>query len=248
MLRTIYSIILIIACTNIHANEIIEIPKSSPVPGGMAIVPIPYSGEKAPNVKFGGDNVPVFNHKGKWLSAVGLGLDIVPGKYILTINQQEQEGLKTVFRVAPLPASRSQRTVTLSGEFSELEFFIFEFPDESDLEISSTDSDEVLEVNFAFNQIINSGSYIPYGRIIKDSEAKTLINHPWITYITSSNEIVRAPSKSLVERIFLSKNSGITVILRHGRYIKSIINNLEDIILNLDQLSKVEKSSARHLK
>ena len=211
-------------------------PNSNPVPGGVAIVPIPYSGESPPEVKFGNENVIVFKSDNKWFSAVGLEMDIVPGKYILTINRHQQNEHKTVFRVFPLPASKSQRTIKLSKELSNLDFFLFESPDDYSLEISSYSEYDAPKTSFNFDQIIGSGSYIPYGRIINNPSDSDLIKHPWITYITNQDEIVRAPSKSLVERIFLSKNSGITVILNHGKYLRSVINNLEDIILKPGQI------------
>lgn len=61
-----------------------ELPRESPVPGGIAIVPIAPDSESAPVVHFEGNRVMVVHHGSQWEAVVGLPLTLVPGPQVVT--------------------------------------------------------------------------------------------------------------------------------------------------------------------
>ena len=210
-------------------------PAENPIPGGITIVTIPAPEAEKPIVKFGNKEIIVLRKNNKWVGVVGLSQDILPGKYLLTVLTSNNISSKVHFRIYPLRAGLSQRTITLPENLYALDFRINQSPDtDEENNVGAIDEGQTFPV-FTFNQIVNSGHYIPYGRLINESSPTQMINHPWLTYITDIDELVRAPAMAIVERIFLTDQDGITVALNHGFGIKSTINYLNDTILKPGQ-------------
>ncbi len=67
-----------------------QLPDNTPIPGGIAKVVLGPVDMPKPTVHFGRHAVMVVENKGMWISVVGLGLDIVPGRYILKSTDNEQ--------------------------------------------------------------------------------------------------------------------------------------------------------------
>lgn len=61
-----------------------DLPRESPVPGGIAIVPLTADGEPAPVAHFNGSRVMVVRHNGQWQALVGLPLTQEPGPQTVT--------------------------------------------------------------------------------------------------------------------------------------------------------------------
>jgi hypothetical protein len=207
------------------------LPDNNPVPGGVAVVTLPGLSDEKPDVRFGDKQVYVTLKNLHWVAVVGLPLDILPGKYILMIDTDFGDFSKKRFRIEPLPPSKTLRTVMLPENLNSLEFS----PDNSatyvDIVKNETELDSPLEPDFIFDQIVSAGSYLPYGFLFKQQNPVDVIKHPSITYITREDEIVSAPAAAVVEQIYLSETSGLTVVLNHGDGLKSIISYLHDTIL-----------------
>src|SRR3972149_2347676 len=69
-------ICLILTVSSTHAQEL---PHASPVPGGIAILPLVPDTEPAPVVHFADQRVMVMRHDGRWQAVVGLPLTLDPG-------------------------------------------------------------------------------------------------------------------------------------------------------------------------
>ena len=55
-------------------------PRHAPVPGGVAWVPLPVTGDEAPTAQFGDAPLLVVREGDSWLALVGLPIDQVPGE------------------------------------------------------------------------------------------------------------------------------------------------------------------------
>lgn len=65
------------------------LPKSNPVPGGIAIVPLGINSTTAPIVTYNDNRVmvsPDSKDKSKWLAVVGIPLDAEPGKHQISVE------------------------------------------------------------------------------------------------------------------------------------------------------------------
>lgn len=84
--------LLLLGTTLAAAASIDDLPRSNPVPGGIAVVPlnIPVT-EPAPKVRLGKSRVMVVSNNKQWVAIVGLPLSLEAGKHQL----QVQQGSKT---------------------------------------------------------------------------------------------------------------------------------------------------------
>ncbi len=87
-----------------------ELPQSSPVPGGVAVVPLVIDGDVAPTVLFNGQRVLTLRQNQRWLAVVGLPLSLTPGQHSLTIRLGTTE-TKTGFRVSPKKYETQRLTI-----------------------------------------------------------------------------------------------------------------------------------------
>jgi murein DD-endopeptidase MepM/ murein hydrolase activator NlpD len=62
------------------------LPVSSPVPGGVAVIPVASAKTVAPQVAFRGKRTLVVRENGKWVALVGLPLSLKPGQYDLSVS------------------------------------------------------------------------------------------------------------------------------------------------------------------
>lgn len=60
-----------------------ELPRESPVPGGIAVVPLAPDTDPAPQVFFQGERAMVVRQEGKWQAVVGLPLALAPGAHVV---------------------------------------------------------------------------------------------------------------------------------------------------------------------
>lgn len=64
-----------------------ELPVSEPVPGGVAVVALPFSGKTTPKATLDGRRLMVLRHGKQWYAVVGISLDTAPGHLTLHANQ-----------------------------------------------------------------------------------------------------------------------------------------------------------------
>lgn len=79
-------ICLMLTVSSTHAQEL---PHASPVPGGIAILPLAPDTEPAPVVHFADQRVMVMRHDGRWQAVVGLPLTLAPGPQTVTARDSE---------------------------------------------------------------------------------------------------------------------------------------------------------------
>lgn len=210
-----------------------ELPKNNPVPGGIAVIPLSDSIDKKPLVRFGQQLVWIEEHERLWFALVGISQQTLPGKYLITVEHEDQSQYRRSFRVHPLAAVQEQGTIELPNNLNPIEFEYMPFPK---LENSFPDPETTLyKSGYVFQQLVSSGSYVPYGRVLRQSGQSAIINHPWLTYITDHKEIVRSPAPGIVEQIYLSENGSITAAINHHNGLISLINNLGETILKPGQ-------------
>ncbi|MGA9033572.1 MAG: peptidoglycan DD-metalloendopeptidase family protein [Sulfuricaulis sp.] len=69
-----------------HAQEL---PSASPVPGGIAILPLVPDTEPVPVVHFADQRIMVMRHDGRWQAVVGLPLTLAPGPQMVTVRDSQ---------------------------------------------------------------------------------------------------------------------------------------------------------------
>jgi murein DD-endopeptidase MepM/ murein hydrolase activator NlpD len=102
------TLLLVVLCTPLAATA--ELPQSSPVPGGVAVVPLAMDGDATPKVMFNGQRVLTVREKRHWQAVVGLPLALEPGKYALKIRLGATE-TETSFQVSPKKYETQRLTI-----------------------------------------------------------------------------------------------------------------------------------------
>ncbi|HLE94064.1 MAG TPA: peptidoglycan DD-metalloendopeptidase family protein [Sulfuricaulis sp.] len=83
----------------VHAAQ--GLPRESPVPGGIAIIPLTSDSEPPPEVRYENNRVMVLRHDGKWRAVVGLPLTVAPGPQVITTHNSQGMTEKHAFLVHP---------------------------------------------------------------------------------------------------------------------------------------------------
>lgn len=76
-----------------------ELPRASPVPGGIAIVPLAPENEPTPTAHFDGNRVMVARRDGRWQAVVGLPLTLTPGTQVVTAGTGQGKIVEYPFTV-----------------------------------------------------------------------------------------------------------------------------------------------------
>lgn len=77
----------------------VDLPASEPVPGGVAVIPLPFSGRTAPKAKLDGKPVMVVRNAGRWFALVGIALETSPGALSLDVSQGRAAAQQVKFDV-----------------------------------------------------------------------------------------------------------------------------------------------------
>ena len=94
------------------------LPAASPVPGGVALLPLagsPDDGGAAPWVSYGGERVMVLQQSDHWLAVVGIPLSAEAGPAALAVRHSAGAAAETLqFQIAPKDYVEQRLTVAPS--------------------------------------------------------------------------------------------------------------------------------------
>jgi murein DD-endopeptidase MepM/ murein hydrolase activator NlpD len=91
-----------------------ELPQASPVPGGIAVVPLALDSDRSPRVTFNGERTMVVRHADRWQAIVGLPLDIAPGEH--QVELKGASGARTAVAFQVLPKEYAAQHITLKNK------------------------------------------------------------------------------------------------------------------------------------
>ena len=96
----------------------IDLPAASPVPGGVALLPLatsPDDGGAAPWASYGGERVMVLKQPDHWLAVVGIPLSTEPGAAALAVRRSAGSAGETLeFQIGPKDYVEQRLTVAPS--------------------------------------------------------------------------------------------------------------------------------------
>jgi murein DD-endopeptidase MepM/ murein hydrolase activator NlpD len=75
------------------------LPRSEPVPGGVAVVPLETASPTSPVAHYDNRRVMVVRHNGDWVALVGIPLTVRPGKYHLRVSPDGKPARTYAFTV-----------------------------------------------------------------------------------------------------------------------------------------------------
>ena len=226
----------------------------SPTPGGVAVVEIDVGELGQPVARFGNRDLLVIYRKGGWYALVGLPSSIIPGNYVVnTYSDRGDTGSKEfaiLARAPQLPAlqgrqfngskqtSQPNDTTPVrwqipgtrhidSGELIRINKAI------RPLDTSNLTTYSTAAPNLDLSPVTESLGHIPYGALVDNS---SLRRHDYISYQTRPGAQVYAPADGKV-RAIISDSEGLKILyLDHGKGLISVIGNLLEPLVVVDQL------------
>ena len=223
-----------------------DLPTHSPVPGGIAVLPLGIESLEKPAARFGSRQLLVVPHPDGWAAIVGLPLDILPGNYIISTVDDESETGKVDMRINALPPKPQDGAQEENGDMES----IFDqvgspgtVPKElNDAELINaamrTDPDGDADQgtarvpDFRFAPITESEILVPFGKLVINNN---VVKHDYLGYFSSPRAQVYAPAPGVIYRIVQSEDGRYVVHLGHGGNVISLIGNLSRILVQEGQ-------------
>ena len=87
------------------------LPRHQAVPGGVAVIELPATGDARPQVSFRDRPVMVVAENGRWFAVVGIPLSMAPGPAILSIDNPDGPALPLAFVIANIDYPEQRLTI-----------------------------------------------------------------------------------------------------------------------------------------
>jgi len=218
---------------NAHCNPL---PPTTPVPGGVVVIPLFTIDNPLPTVSFGSQKILVVKGKHNWYGVVGISRTQTPGEYIVTAKSKKFLLTSFKFRV------HARRLVNLNEqEFKQRSFKLTEEQSRRwDLE------KEELEKAFGVwtkNPSVDLNLKYPVtgSLITNEGSCGFSTNIDGISFTASVGTKIRAPAAATVAAVGNYAVPGKTIILDHGQGMISLICYLNEIEVKVGQ--KVAKGT-----
>ncbi|MDE2584173.1 MAG: peptidoglycan DD-metalloendopeptidase family protein, partial [Betaproteobacteria bacterium] len=196
-------------------NPAHALPRHSPVPGGVAVIPLETSSATPPKAHYGEAPLAVVQENGRWYALLGIPLDTAPGRLAINV-EQGKSSRSLVLEVQPkdYPTQRltirNQRQVTPNPE-DELRI---------DREKIVTDG---LKHRFSDSPPATAFQLPAQGRLSSRFGLRRFFNgeprnpHAGLDVAVGTGSPIRAPAAGTVINIGNYFFNGNTVFLDHGQ-------------------------------
>ncbi|HET7569331.1 MAG TPA: peptidoglycan DD-metalloendopeptidase family protein [Gammaproteobacteria bacterium] len=217
--------ILLIFLSTVPTAFAATLPTPSPVPGGIAIVPLPAHAEQA---SYDGRRVMVMPHDGRRYAVIGVPLDTQPGEQTLTVKTAGGER-RLSFQVNPKQYATQRLTiknksmVTLSK--ADLERVHRE---RKIIDAVYDDFTPSLYAKLPFALPVDGIESSPFG-VRRILNGKPRSPHSGIDIAAPAGTPVRAPADGVVAEVGDFFFNGNTVIINHGEGLVSVYVHLSKI-------------------
>ncbi len=212
-----------------------ELPRSSLVPGGVAIVRLAPATAAMPVAHFGPHRVMVVRHNGHWNAVVGIALDIQPGQHAVSISPAGRNPRRYYFRIRskkyPVQrlSIRNKRFVSPSPD--DLRRIKREKQTIETLFRRWTERDPIRPV---FTRPVNGRISSPFGlhRYFNNKPRK---RHSGIDIAAARGTNIVAPAAGTVIEIGNYFFNGNTVFIDHGQGLISMFGHMKAINVRIGQ-------------
>ncbi|HJW03851.1 MAG TPA: peptidoglycan DD-metalloendopeptidase family protein [Azospira sp.] len=206
---------LILTTLTLQATPAHALPRHSPVPGGVAVIPLDSQGPTPPKARYGEAPLAVVQENGRWYALLGIPLDTVPGRLAINVEQgKSSRSLALEVQPKDYPTQRltirNQRQVTPNPE-DELRI---------DREKEVTDG---LKRRFSDSAPATAFQLPAQGRLSSRFGLRRFFNgeprnpHAGLDVAVGTGSPIRAPAAGTVINIGNYFFNGNTVFLDHGQ-------------------------------
>ena len=89
------------AMTVVVTPVVAQLPTASAIPGGLVVQPLYSSEYPPPQAMFGRRNIRIEEYGGFWWGLAGIGLDTIPGEYVISVTANDEPPRAISFRIKP---------------------------------------------------------------------------------------------------------------------------------------------------
>lgn len=223
-------------------------PIGESVPGGVAVIAIEVPEDGRPEARFGNRPLLTVFHLGQWWALVGLASSVLPGNYVVNTDTDKGETGSAEFAVlAQAPRRPQGQKRTASGITPDREAGADSQPlvallDASEVDINPSirplDTRKFTTFSTAppdldLSSVTESVGLTAYGAVL---DGAAIRRHDYISYQTRSGAQVYAPATGIVRAMTADGRSKKTLYLDHGQGLITILGNVRQPLVALDQV------------
>lgn len=222
VITAILSVLFNIMLTDtVHAQSALDL--HNPIPGGSVVVLLGTVDAPQPVVKFGKRRILVKRHQNQWVALLGLPLDTVPGRYIVLINQSDNESNIRDFIVKPHRYSVNRvvaQTRRRETSGSKVQSALSKYK-QTLVKMASLWSEE-LAADLPLMPPVDGTQIGEYGsRQVKGDVITTPMDY--VEFLAKPSAVVRAPGAGRVHALLSVDDAGVALCIDHGMGLLSFI-------------------------
>ncbi len=232
------ALVLILAWFAVQAHAQGALNFNHPIPGGSVALILDTTDAPRPAAKFGGRRVLVTRHEQHWVALLGLSLDTVPGRYIISVTRNDEAEIRE-FIVKPhrYPVKRSVEHVRRRDTSTKP--VQAPWPDLYEQLFHQTPVwNDATDVDLPFRAPVEGRQSIEFGsRQVTGDDVSKPVNYA--EFETESGAPVHSPSGGRVHDLANMDDAGVTVVIDHGMGLLSFIGPTSQVQVAVDdQLSR----------
>ncbi len=188
------------------------LPEANPVPGGVAVVPLVRSQLEKPQAWFGQRRLLVTQEAGIWYAVIGLGIDQVPGRYIVKFSTDSLRETTHSFNVYTARSSSKKPEDSVEEETEFLDALARRW----------TQADTVT---------------LPLQSPVLNSATQPYTDNSFfgLAYELPGDKQVHAPAAGTIALLQELEQTGLTLAIDHGQGLISLFFNLDEVLAKSGQ-------------
>ena len=193
-------------------------------PGGLATLNVSKKSNKLPIVKYGTREPAIVDKGDQWRVYIGLGLDHLPGEYLVYFRDQEPESEATFYRFFV------KQIKFLTKQARDDDESIPKLPNDlSDLDFKNT-----TPLSLPFSLPIDAEWEDGFGNYLLRTTSDIVRQQDFVRVDVAENIEIKSPSTGIISKITHSKETGkYTLVIDHGSGLFSIFNGLGSVSMKL---------------
>ena len=208
----------------------VELPQSSPVPGGVVLLEVGDVQAPAPLVRYNGSRVLLVAGEKQWQALVGIPLSVKPGKQSVEIEPASGKPLRRTFRVQAKKYITQRLTIQDKSKVTpgEEDMLRIEKEREEIMQALSNWQPQLLADRLEFVQPVAGTPSSSFGlRRVFNGEPRS--PHSGMDIAAARGEVIVAPADGMVTRTGDYFFNGKSVFIDHGQGLITMYGHMDSV-------------------
>ncbi len=215
-----FSLLVVGAAT---ANDKGVIDENFNFPGGIIELHLEKQSDQIPDIKFGLANPVIIEYKDYWRVLIGIGLDVLPGEYVMYYKPNfdgasgEYKSLLVQPKVYPFTNYNANEAEELQRSYRTHDSF-------SDLDYENTQQPS-LPLSMPVKGIWSDN----FGHVLFNDKTSRMLKPNALVLQNSDETVIRSPQNAIVSKVYTNQAGISELVLDHGRGLFSILSGVSDL-------------------